>query len=32
MCDMSDGEKEENLRLTSELTQCCHERGIISEA
>ena len=32
MCDMSHYEKEENLRLTSELTRYCHERGIATEA
>ncbi|KAL9048458.1 MAG: hypothetical protein Q9162_007715 [Coniocarpon cinnabarinum] len=32
MCDMSHYEKEENLRLTSELTTYCHERGIATEA
>lgn len=32
MVDMSHYEKEENLRLTSELTEYCHERGIATEA
>ncbi|KAH8670779.1 ketose-bisphosphate aldolase [Xylariales sp. PMI_506] len=32
MCDMSHFEKEENLRLTSELVKYCHERGIAAEA
>lgn len=32
MIDMSHYEKEENLRLTKELTQYCHERGIACEA
>lgn len=32
MCDMSHYEKEENLRLTRELTAYCHARGIASEA
>jgi len=32
MVDMSHYEKEENLRLTHELTQYCHERGIVTEA
>jgi fructose-bisphosphate aldolase class II len=32
MCDMSHYEKEENLRLTAELVQYCHERGIAAEA
>lgn len=32
MCDMSHFDKEENLRLTSELTAYCHERGIATEA
>ena len=32
MCDMSHFEKEENLRLTAELTRYCHERGIATEA
>lgn len=32
MIDMSHYEKEENLRLTAELTQYCHERGIACEA
>lgn len=32
MVDMSHYEKEENLRLTKELTQYCHERGIATEA
>lgn len=32
MCDMSHYEKEENLELTRELTEYCHQRGIISEA
>lgn len=32
MVDMSHYEKEENLRLTKELTEYCHERGIATEA
>ncbi|PVH70320.1 aldolase [Cadophora sp. DSE1049] len=32
MIDMSHYEKEENLRLTKELTAYCHERGIATEA
>lgn len=32
MVDMSHYEKEENLRLTKELTDYCHERGIATEA
>jgi fructose-bisphosphate aldolase, class II len=32
MCDMSHYEKEENLKLTRELSDYCHERGIASEA
>ncbi|KAH8878766.1 aldolase [Thozetella sp. PMI_491] len=32
MCDMSHYDKEENLRLTKELTDYCHARGIASEA
>lgn len=32
MCDMSHYEKEENLKLTKELTGYCNERGIASEA
>ena len=32
MVDMSHYEKDENLRLTKELTQYCHERGIATEA
>lgn len=32
MVDMSHYEKEENLELTQELTQYCHERGIVTEA
>ncbi|KAF2270961.1 putative fructose-bisphosphate aldolase [Lojkania enalia] len=32
MIDMSHYEKEENLRLTAELTAYCHERGIACEA
>ncbi|KAH7127078.1 putative fructose-bisphosphate aldolase [Dendryphion nanum] len=32
MIDMSHYEKEENLRLTKELTQYCHDRGIACEA
>ncbi|KAH8893878.1 aldolase [Thozetella sp. PMI_491] len=32
MCDMSHYEKEENLQLTTELVQYCHERGIATEA
>lgn len=32
MCDMSHYEKEENLRLTAELAQYCHERDIAAEA
>ena len=32
MVDMSHYEKEENLRLTKELTKYCHERGIATEA
>ncbi|TPX17106.1 uncharacterized protein E0L32_003224 [Thyridium curvatum] len=32
MCDMSHYEKEENLRLTTELVNYCHERGIATEA
>ncbi|KAH7377594.1 putative fructose-bisphosphate aldolase [Cadophora sp. MPI-SDFR-AT-0126] len=32
MIDMSHHEKEENLRLTQELTAYCHERGIATEA
>ncbi|KAF2192820.1 putative fructose-bisphosphate aldolase [Zopfia rhizophila CBS 207.26] len=32
MIDMSHYEKEENLRLTKELTAYCHERGIACEA
>jgi len=32
MVDMSHYEKEENLRLTRELTTYCHERGIATEA
>ena len=32
MCDMSHYDKEENLRLTAELTEYCHARGIATEA
>lgn len=32
MIDMSHYEKEENLRLTKELSEYCHARGIITEA
>ncbi len=32
MVDMSHYEKEENLRLTKELTEYCHQRGIATEA
>ena len=32
MVDMSHHEKEENLRLTRELTEYCHQRGIVTEA
>lgn len=32
MCDMSHYEKEENLALTKELVDYCHERGIATEA
>ncbi|KAJ9643369.1 hypothetical protein H2199_004048 [Coniosporium tulheliwenetii] len=32
MVDMSHYEKEENLRLTKELTEYCHARGIATEA
>jgi fructose-bisphosphate aldolase class II len=32
MVDMSHYEKDENLRLTKELTEYCHARGIITEA
>ena len=32
MVDMSHHEHDENLRLTGELTQYCHERGILVEA
>ncbi|KAK6085928.1 fructose-bisphosphate aldolase [Seiridium cupressi] len=32
MCDMSHYEREENLKLTSELVSYCHERGIAAEA
>lgn len=32
MCDMSHFEKEENLRLTREMTAYCHEKGIATEA
>lgn len=32
MIDMSHYEKEENLRLTTELTKYCHDRGIACEA
>lgn len=32
MCDMSHYDKEENLSLTRELVQYCHERGIATEA
>ena len=32
MCDMSHYEKEENLRLTAELVEYCHARGIAAEA
>lgn len=32
MVDMSHHEKAENLRLTRELTEYCHERGIATEA
>lgn len=32
MCDMSHYEKEENLKLTRELSDYCHARGIASEA
>ncbi|KAJ4248805.1 hypothetical protein NW762_012643 [Fusarium torreyae] len=32
MCDMSHYEKEENLALTKELVNYCHERGISTEA
>lgn len=32
MCDMSHYEREENLKLTSELVNYCHERGIAAEA
>jgi len=32
MCDMSHYEKEQNLELTKQLTEYCHNLGIISEA
>ena len=32
MVDMSHHSKEDNLRLTKELTAYCHERGIVTEA
>ena len=32
MVDMSHHEKPENLRLTKELTEYCHEKGIVTEA
>ena len=32
MVDMSHYDKDENLRLTKELTEYCHERGIATEA
>lgn len=32
MCDMSHYEKEENLKLTKELVEYCHARGIAAEA
>lgn len=32
MCDMSHYEKEENLKLTRELVDYCHQRGIATEA
>lgn len=32
MCDMSHYDKDENLRLTRELVQYCHARGIAAEA
>ncbi|RMX79521.1 hypothetical protein D0867_16471, partial [Hortaea werneckii] len=32
MVDMSHYEKEENLKLTTELTEYCHARGVITEA
>jgi len=32
MVDMSHYQKDENLRLTKELTEYCHERGIATEA
>jgi fructose-bisphosphate aldolase class II len=32
MCDMSHYEKEENLKLTAELVNYCHDRGIAAEA
>lgn len=32
MCDMSHYEKEENLALTKELVEYCHERNIVAEA
>ena len=32
MVDMSHYEKEENLKLTHELTEYCHEKGIVTEA
>lgn len=32
MCDMSHYETQENLRLTAELTNLCHARGIATEA
>jgi len=32
MCDMSHYEREENLKLTAELVEYCHERGIAAEA
>lgn len=32
MCDMSHYDKEENLALTRELVEYCHERGIAAEA
>ncbi|PMD17435.1 aldolase [Hyaloscypha hepaticicola] len=32
MVDMSHYEKDENLKLTKELTEYCHERGIATEA
>ncbi len=32
MVDMSHYEKEENLKMTRELTEFCHERGIATEA